>query len=475
MVAAVRPVLTRFRVAGRLVLKRALLHEEPLPMCSEAVRPSRDWDPHSPAWTLKRFVRQYHRVRSAAVAVASSEGVSFALEWDQAGTRVKTDEPPELKDLLILTRPFLDRSSELYLPAIVRLVRTEFPGATSEEEVRYLLAAAEKANRGDIGLAVDGVRLSAEECYRLVAEGEYFGDCEASGGKLTALGEYPLMGTLVRHGFKTHCIESYRVIERLRRIVKRAAGHPAYREQFEAGVRSRPLCIYCKRRDQPFASEEHVIPESLGNDEIVLPRGYVCDTCNNGMLASLDGALLSAPPVAAMRVFAVPYGKSGKQPKARLQNAVFERVEPRHLRIEAQTAKDPMRVTKDADGTLRFELNLQGRFDARGFARALTKVGLGYVAFEYGAEVALLPRFDAAREFVMADRDPPSDLLCARSGVPSGELTAFARVDSPKGSCVVLDIYGVVVAVGLEPDPAITLHPKLAEWFEFVPVRELAA
>ena len=28
-------------------------------------------------------------------------------------------------------------------------------------------------------------------------------------------------------------------------------------------------------------SEEHIIPKSLGNDELILPKGIICDKCNN--------------------------------------------------------------------------------------------------------------------------------------------------------------------------------------------------
>jgi hypothetical protein len=47
-------------------------------------------------------------------------------------------------------------------------------------------------------------------------------------------------------------------------------------------------------REGPFKSREHPFPESLGSTEIVLPRGVVCDPCNNGPLSRLDQAFLSS-------------------------------------------------------------------------------------------------------------------------------------------------------------------------------------
>lgn len=40
------------------------------------------------------------------------------------------------------------------------------------------------------------------------------------------------------------------------------------------------MCILCGQTG-PFSSEEHIVPHSLGNDILVLARGWVCDRCNN--------------------------------------------------------------------------------------------------------------------------------------------------------------------------------------------------
>jgi hypothetical protein len=40
-------------------------------------------------------------------------------------------------------------------------------------------------------------------------------------------------------------------------------------------------CIFCKVNSDSSVSIEHIIPESLGYVDHVLPRGWVCDRCNN--------------------------------------------------------------------------------------------------------------------------------------------------------------------------------------------------
>ena len=40
-------------------------------------------------------------------------------------------------------------------------------------------------------------------------------------------------------------------------------------------------CIFCKNNSDSSTSVEHIVPESLGNTEHILPSGWVCDSCNN--------------------------------------------------------------------------------------------------------------------------------------------------------------------------------------------------
>lgn len=54
-------------------------------------------------------------------------------------------------------------------------------------------------------------------------------------------------------------------------------------------------CIFCKSDSTKSRSTEHILPESLGNIEHVLPRGVVCDTCNNYFARKVEGPLLNTP------------------------------------------------------------------------------------------------------------------------------------------------------------------------------------
>jgi hypothetical protein len=53
-------------------------------------------------------------------------------------------------------------------------------------------------------------------------------------------------------------------------------------------------CIFCKQDSSTSKSVEHVLPESLGNTEHILPAGIVCDSCNNYFAGNIERPILES-------------------------------------------------------------------------------------------------------------------------------------------------------------------------------------
>src|SRR5580704_10566091 len=85
-------------------------------------------------------------------------------------------------------------------------------------------------------------------------------------------------------------------------------------------------CLFCRRSDGGFTSTEHAFPESLGNSELVLPPGVVCDRCNNGILSQLDQEICNFAPIAMRRTVLGIESKSGKLPLLRCVQGTVEHV-----------------------------------------------------------------------------------------------------------------------------------------------------
>jgi hypothetical protein len=104
-------------------------------------------------------------------------------------------------------------------------------------------------------------------------------------------------------------------------------------------------CIFCKQDSSSSGSVEHIVPESLGNVEHVLPIGAVCDGCNRYFARKVERQILESPRFRLLRAdMAVP-NKRGRIP-----------------------------AWLPADGTERPDYRQMGRF--------LAKVGLEVLAFK---------------------------------------------------------------------------------------------
>ena len=55
-------------------------------------------------------------------------------------------------------------------------------------------------------------------------------------------------------------------------------------------------CLFCKL-ESPATTKEHIIPESLGNDDLLL-SGEVCDKCQNYFGKEVESYVLAKTPLA---------------------------------------------------------------------------------------------------------------------------------------------------------------------------------
>ena len=60
-------------------------------------------------------------------------------------------------------------------------------------------------------------------------------------------------------------------------------------------------CLFCKQDSSNTKSVEHIIPESLGNKTLILPRGYVCDKCNNYFAIKVEKPFMELPEIRQLR------------------------------------------------------------------------------------------------------------------------------------------------------------------------------
>jgi hypothetical protein len=77
-------------------------------------------------------------------------------------------------------------------------------------------------------------------------------------------------------------------------------------------------CILCNHGSS-FNSNEHIVPESLGNDILILEKGWVCDDCNN-ICSGFENKVLSKSILGIERCCLGVTTKKKKPASATLQN-----------------------------------------------------------------------------------------------------------------------------------------------------------
>lgn len=73
-------------------------------------------------------------------------------------------------------------------------------------------------------------------------------------------------------------------------------------------------CLFCKKESSASRSQEHIIPESLGNTRYVLPPGVVCDQCNNYFSREVEKPFLESAAVTLLRFHQAIPNKRGRVP-----------------------------------------------------------------------------------------------------------------------------------------------------------------
>src|SRR6185437_4426826 len=173
-------------------------------------------------------------------------------------------------------------------------------------------------------------------------------------------------------------------------------------------------CLFCRRSDGGFTSREHVFPESIGNQELVLPPGVVGDRCNNTTLSKLDGSLCEFSPRGIRRTMLGVPSKAGKVPTFRFSEGTIEYRAPTRggqpgLVFTARPGKEILReVDRLPNGQIKLEWNGSGgrrltpRY-ASELSRSILKMALECAWIDHGPAM-LESRFDHVRAAVLGER-----------------------------------------------------------------------
>jgi len=417
---------------------------------------------NTPQFLIKSFKRHYHKVKEVDEILAARNGsfsFSYSFKKDEAPqSKVETPDDETTIRFVVLMRRFLNPESSLYYKYVWIALKELFPESIPAEHALQLEQFIDELNKGPFSFIVNQQPVTAENIYHRVADGDYFGRTdEEAVAFLQSLSGTPAE-QFALHEFYSYNLALFNVASVLfdsMLVIERSEQYSnLFQEENSTDIR----CIYCLNDNGTFTSEEHTVPESLGNYDTVLPKGFVCDTCNSGVLSGLDAELVHFEPIEFLKTLYMPHTKDGKLPQATFPNLTMKKTRPNHIVFKSQSKKNITSGEPDENGIIHFSIKMTGRkkFDLKIIGRALYKIGLGMVAFHEGRVVVCDSRYDAARAFILRGEDFPNNLLMTNNAKPHPNIRSTYDPDLD-GTCFRIDIYGLIFLFNLETIPVLEI------------------
>jgi HNH endonuclease len=424
---------------------------------------------------LRTFRRHYLRVSDLKRKLYASGSFGLEIKFDANSVQAQNFSPDEklTVQFVVLMRRFLNPSDSIYYRKIWALFLKHFAIELSAENIAEIETRIESLTAGYGDVSAFGINLNAESAYTLIAEGEYFGEAEEFRKQLEQILSVPIMRPILLNRFHSYNQEGLLLVSRIFDLLQRIEQCESYKALVERVTPKENRCIYCLSTSGDFTTQEHIFPDSMGNDEFVLPKGFVCKTCNNEALSRLDSALISFPPVALGRVLHVE--STRKLPKAEFGNATIEKTRPRHIHwTEKGDANVFTKETEHENGSFEFKFNLESKrdCDTTAVGRALYKIGIGLLAFDFGHEFVCHDKYNAARAFILGARQtPPNRLLYCRNGVKEMSQVSAEYTPHVPGTILIFNLFGAVLVLNLEEHPPLELDQMLAQaGFDYCPI-----
>lgn len=419
---------------------------------------------------FRKFKRRYHNTKKAREEVIESAngniGIILSSNSDNQVSLKSTEiDQSKVARFAALVYSFLKRESPFNYRTLLGELRIQYPDVVTDEKLELIEVRMDAIEVGRIDLSINGRRLTAFEQFELIAKAGYN---ELDEEALEVYKEYaqnPFVAPMLWTAYKTYSIQAFSIVSDVFSLMLEITAHENYKGEFEPEISPIQKCIICLSETNNFTSEEHVIPESMIGDELYLPRGVVCDECNNGVSSMLDSFFMSFEPIAVAIVQHSPFTKSGKFHKVSLNNQTWERTAPNMVTI---TVKDRTGERKNVqqleNGDETFTFNWLGRkIDWKKIGRAVCKFALALLAYDRGHEYALHPKFNKVRDFILGRANFANNLVVSTMMRPQRTVSTHHQEDFP-GTTYILNFFGMFFFVNIEELPRLEITPETAEF-----------
>lgn len=385
------------------------------------------------------------------LARTGDSGLSIKATNQSMEVILKDPDRELFAKLMPLLRPFLTTSNFISYESVWFSMRNDFPDKLTAEAVEDIDSHIRKVNSSYFNL--NGESISLKRAYELIGEAEHFDPSEKNVRDLHNLVGDQTALLLLRSGFQAYHREGYHIVTKLYTLLKQIETNTAP----SRASKRKNKCIYCLSTEGKFNSREHIISESIGNTELILDEGDVCDNCNNTTLSNLDQALANFPPIAYQRVQLGIKTKKRKTATAKFQNVSMEQVSPTEIKFRMKADEEPIEETAES-----LQFLLRNEFDYLLVARAIYKIALGAFALLHGRDAACDPKFDRARTFICEGFPFANNMMLYLGGKDANEL-GIRHEGNLEGTLFSINLYGSYFIVSLEEQPLLELTKEMKQ------------
>lgn len=424
---------------------------------------------------ISNYKHHYHAVRHLFEELGKKGGFKLNLSFSSSKGHTSSFQTPDdniTPRFVTLIHRFLDSNDALYMHKIWRQISEEFESDILPEEAEQYTNLSESLHtHSSIKFVHNNKEMMPHELYELVARGEYFGEEDTAKKYLQSIASIPGVAEIHRWEFYNYSVHSMGLISFIFGVIRRLESTTAFKIRFCYPLAISNKCIFCLHEDGEFTEEEHIVPESLGNTELVLPRGYVCKKCNNEILSDLDQALIDTPLLSFAYVENVTYSKQGKFPEVKLGPLTIKRTGPRNMHIKEATGAKAIKMS-DADENdivnIGFKGKIPNKLRWRMLARAIAKIAYETDILDYGRYFMMGSDFNSIRAFILErDFDFKGHLLL-KSNCTYSKKSSCNNFRLPKETISIISFWGQEFRINLQESEGY----DLSEWKEagYVPV-----
>lgn len=141
-------------------------------------------------------------------------------------------------------------------------------------------------------------------------------------------------------------------------------------------------CIFCKCESSDSQKVEHIVPESLGNLSKVLPKGVVCDSCNQYFGTKIEKPLFELEEIKTLRFEVVIPNKKNKVPPV---SCMVNKTYP------AKLHRDINRINSEVKSKLEFSKSIREKIKLQDGQRVLIEYA------SVPAETTIKPTIEVSR------------------------------------------------------------------------------